>query len=1033
MLVEASASVEEPIDRLIIQLRAYVAVPKRRGRRGSSRAWTSGISIIFDTETRTDSSQRLRFGAFQIRDSGGLIVRGLFYADDATPEDRSDLQRAFGSLTSTDAGEGLELMSRAEFVDRVIFGWGLEVGAMIVGFNLPFDISRLATGHTYGKGSMKGGFSFTFADRRPNIRVKHLSQRAAFINFAGKHGADKNPDRGFFLDVKTLAASLLGQSHSLASLSALLRTTPKSALDSYEGRLSAEMVAYCLNDVQATWECYEVLAARFASLGLSQTGVHELYSEASLGKARLQAMGVRPWMEVQPGFPPELIGQIMSTYFGGRAEVHIRREITPVIHCDFLSMYPTVCTLMGLWRFVIADGMDSVDATKECRSFVEGCDLNQLRDANVWARLQMIVQVRPSDDIFPVRAQYDPDEAATIGVNRLSCADPLWFTLADVVASKLLSGKTPEILSAIRFTPRAPQAGLKPAVLAGKVLNPATDDFYASIIDQRREVQARQNLAEGSERDQLEADQQGLKILANSTAYGIFVELNVQTLDAPRRVTVYDHRGKGREITTAKIEEPGRYFHPLLGSLITGAARLMLTIAERNSLDHGLDWAFCDTDSLAIANRSGLSEHEFIARVEAVRGWFEPLNPYVQKGPILQLEKVNFPIGQSGRPDTLRPTNCLAISAKRYVLFDRDEAGMPLARKASRHGLGHLLAPYPDPDRTRMARIGVQLWQEDLWRAIIRAHDLGRPDQPDFDSMPCLDEPAATRYAVTNQTLMAWFKGYNARVPSSDRVGPFNFLLTYQPKSRLEMASIDPRASGSSLGQRRTPKPASRYSSNLVEDRPEVFDRETGEPIDWEDLRSYRRSLVRHHLRSETKFRGGEDAEHGALSRRHVQAWAVSAIGKEADNLDERALIGDGDETNQWGFSAEERRNLVARLEATMAEFGISDRTLIERARVSHHTLAGLLTGQRVALRSIYALAQAIEQVRIKRVATAQDQQHWLELAKGLRDKLGSGNKLADLLHVSRPYLHRVLNGEKAFSTALISRVREVEGHFMSE
>ena len=117
--------------------------------------------------------------------------------------------------------------SRREFVDRVFWPIAYKARAQVVGFNLPFDLSRLATAHTYGKRSMKGGFSFTFADKRPNIRVKHLSQRAAFINFAGKGSADVSPDRGFFVDVKTLAASLLGQSHSVASLSALLKTTPK--------------------------------------------------------------------------------------------------------------------------------------------------------------------------------------------------------------------------------------------------------------------------------------------------------------------------------------------------------------------------------------------------------------------------------------------------------------------------------------------------------------------------------------------------------------------------------------------------------------------------------------------------------------------------------------------------------------------------------------------------------------------------------------------------------------------------------------
>src|SRR5208337_4630651 len=76
------------------------------------------------------------------------------------------------------------------------------------------------------------------------------------------------------------------------------------------------------------------------------------------------AMKIKPWREVQPDFPPELIGAIISAYFGGRAEVHIRRQITPVVHCDFLSMYPTVCTLMRLWLFVRAKGVAYRDDTR---------------------------------------------------------------------------------------------------------------------------------------------------------------------------------------------------------------------------------------------------------------------------------------------------------------------------------------------------------------------------------------------------------------------------------------------------------------------------------------------------------------------------------------------------------------------------------------------------------------------------------------------------------------------------------------------
>ena len=34
----------------------------------------------------------------------------------------------------------------------------------------------------------------------------------------------------------------------------------------------------------------------------------------------------------------------MSTYYGGRSEVRMRRMAVRVLYCDFLSMYPTVST-----------------------------------------------------------------------------------------------------------------------------------------------------------------------------------------------------------------------------------------------------------------------------------------------------------------------------------------------------------------------------------------------------------------------------------------------------------------------------------------------------------------------------------------------------------------------------------------------------------------------------------------------------------------------------------------------------------------
>ena len=81
----------------------------------------------------------------------------------------------------------------------------------------------------------------------------------------------------------------------------------------------------------------------------------------------------------------------------------------------------------------------------------------------------MLVRVRPDGDIFPVRAKYGirQDASYTIGQNYLTPREPLWFTLADCIASKLRTGKSPKVLEAITFTPGPVQTNLKPIAIAG--------------------------------------------------------------------------------------------------------------------------------------------------------------------------------------------------------------------------------------------------------------------------------------------------------------------------------------------------------------------------------------------------------------------------------------------------------------------------------------------------------------------------------------------------------------------------------------
>jgi hypothetical protein len=808
-----------PIDRLTILLRAFVERKRRKRRSRPKKLMPSDWTLIFDTETTTDQSQNLRFGSYQLRRRGHLRERGVFYNPDAlSAENIETIKTVIATERDQYPGERIYVMTRTEFVENVLLDKAYPLGAIIVGFNLPFDLSRLAIGHSSARGRMKGGFSFQLSKRidRPHLRIKHLNGRSAFIDFSGTktEALQDNDDdesrvieRGYFVDVKTLLATFTGESHSLGSLSEALKIeTPKLDSGEHGRELTAEYVRYGIRDSQTTWECFEWFARRYASYKLEEVGLHELYSGASLGKAYLRAMNVRPWREVQSNFPGAIVGHIMSAYYGGRSEIHLRRNIAEVFYCDFLSMYPTVCTLMGLWRFVIARGIDWKDDTANVRKLVESLKPADLQRPETWRRFAVLVKVLPDDDVFPIRARYPVDAAhvdgdtATIGLNRLTRKEPLWFTLADCLVSKILTGKSPRIVEAIRFEPREIQDNLKSISIAGNDayrIDPTIDDFYKRLIELRQVVKRRKDDASSDESLALGSDETAIKLLANATSYGIFVELNVEDLDKPERMICYGWQDRPWPTISKKYERPGQYFHPLVGTLITGAARLMLALAERRALDEGLDWAFCDTDSLAIAKPDKLARDSFIKRALAVCDWFKPLNPYGEggsaKGSILQIEGVNFRPGCEDDLAALEPLHCLAVSAKRYALFNKGADDKLIVRKASGHGLGHLLAPYEDPEqRERIKRIGVELWEEDLWREIIRSTIEGHPDQVSLDHLAGFELPGCSRYAANNPALFSWFREYNSTHPYAEGVHPFNFLLSLQAKSIVQLAAEDP-------------------------------------------------------------------------------------------------------------------------------------------------------------------------------------------------------------------------------------------------
>ena len=909
---------------LPIALRAYACRPNKRfsdtdGKVAKPPLPASKWVLVFDCETTIDAAQTLRFGTYQLRKNGRLIESGIFYnPDGVTPEELLVLQHHAHV-------HGLTLRMIRDFVDEVFFDKAYQFRATIIGFNLPFDISRLALTHSTAKvrnnieaPTMRGGFTFRLSDNKywPHIRIKHLSRKAALISFAAtkarrdtrgmrRRGIDVGIRRGHFIDVATIANALLARSFSLSSLSQFLKIqNPKLEFDDFSGPITDDMVRYAVRDVQATWECYVELRRRFDALKLNRTPLEKIYSEAGIGKAYIKQMGIRPWRECQPDFPPELIGKIMGAYFGGRSEVRTRREVCQVMLCDFLSMYPTVCTLMGLWRFVIAENMTWRDTTGETRNLLADIDLATLQAQPSWGELATLVRVEPDADIFPVRAKYEPTGPATIGANYLTSDQPLWFTLADCIASKLHTGKVPRIVEAITFTPGAVQQGLTPIDIAGNPdyrVDPVQADFFKWVIELRKAVQQQMKSATGDEWERLDTDQHAFKICANSTSYGIWVETNVDAPPERRSVTVHNGTGEPFEFDTDKVEHPGKYFHPLLATLITGAARLMLAITERLVIDQGLDWAFCDTDSMAIARPDGMADHDFTERVQRIVDWFAHLNPYSFGGSILKIEDVNAGLA-SGSPE---PLYCFAISTKRYALFNLAANGTPIMRKVSAHGLGHLRDPYgednpppgfPTPHKS-VLKDGTRRWHCDLWHQIVTTALEGHPDQVRLDYHPALCQLAVSRYAATSPMLLAWFNGYNAGKAYCDQVKPFNFLLSMMAGGTIDRTErlYTPRRG---RPKKRLPvKPTAPFDTDHAKAIAQAFDRETGQPVPASSLATYADALFQYHISPEAKFLNGNFLDRGRTQRRHIHVRGICLIGKEADNLERQAALGFDPET----------------------------------------------------------------------------------------------------------------------------------------
>ena len=258
-----------------------------------------------------------------------------------------------------------------------------------------------------------------------------------------------------------------------------------------------------------------------------------------------------------------------------------------------------------------------------------------------------------------------------------------------------------------------------------------------------------------------------------------------------------------------------------------------------------------------------MSRQEFHKRARKVVDWFTPLNPYKKHGSILKIEDLNYESGS----DKMAPLYCFAISAKRYAMFNLTRDNRPVLRKASAHGLGHLLDPYPECRHTGhlIARRSTQRdWRQTMAiRLLVQDHSSSAPGatgQRASQLASRLQRPAAIRYTASSPHLLNWVARWNDGRPYEEQIRPFGFLLSFMPRTGVFAPSVATPLDQLKRGRPPTTEtlaPIAPYDSDPANALSKVFDRVTGKPIQPEQLKTYAEVLAQYHLSCEDKSRTG--------------------------------------------------------------------------------------------------------------------------------------------------------------------------------
>jgi hypothetical protein len=122
-------------------------------------------------------------------------------------------------------------------------------------------------------------------------------------------------------------------------------------------------------------------------------------------------------------------------------------------------------------------------------------------------------------------------------------------------------------------------------------VDPLCDDLAVKLVELRGFVKTKDPKIAG-----------GLKVAANSAAFGIFCRLDVKHLDAPSPLHVFSGEVTYNTLPKEIWEEPAEFYCPVIASLVTGGSHLLCAMLELIVRDMGGQIAAMDTDSAMIVS-----------------------------------------------------------------------------------------------------------------------------------------------------------------------------------------------------------------------------------------------------------------------------------------------------------------------------------------------------------------------------------------------------------------------------------------------